>query len=204
MKLRAAREPTAQSRGMYWSIWRCSLLCCCMSLGTRWRAAKWGYGKPDCAMASGWSCVRQSTATAGRNALEHSGRTPGKRGAATAVDSSGCGEQLDGWEQAIPTPISFCRRCCGLMCRCWSLICCQSILGWRPDSALIALVCAGTGPQPNGDDDSRLAWHCGVRRRCLVDAFRMACCDLCFHVDELLERFAARAGADTHGQAAAP
>ena len=69
--------------------------------------------------------------------------------------------------------------------------------GWRADSSVAVVVCAGTRPQPDGYDGSGFGGHCGVCWRGLVDAFHLAGGDSSLHVDELLERIAARARVDT-------
>src|SRR5271157_6224736 len=76
--------------------------------------------------------------------------------------------------------------------------------GWRADSSLVALVCAGTRPQPAGGRDLRLHRRGRVHRTRFVDSIRVVWNSWRLHAHELLGRTAACAGAAALRQAAAP
>jgi hypothetical protein len=67
-------------------------------------------------------------------------------------------------------------------------------VGRRADSSFAAVVCGGTRPQPNGDDDHRLRRRGRAHPPRFVDEIRLVWCCLRVHPHELLERAATSAG----------
>src|SRR5262249_6828703 len=75
---------------------------------------------------------------------------------------------------------------------------------WRPDSALLALVCSGACPQPPGGYGSRIYRGCGIHHFGSLRSLDLVRSDCRLHGPKLLGRTAARVGSFETSQIATP